>query len=339
MSVIAITQIIESAINVTLTALQGKVQRVVNTGASSITVTLGSGGSTVSVATGAFVDCWYSGTTWYSFLNSTDNVKTAGAQTIADVKTFSSIPVLPASNPTTDNQAVRKKYVDEYFMKYDYIVNSQAKFDALVASGTWLGAKNVLFTTNVTRAAQTTIPATVEKIHTINGAVLTVTGLTTGQYGIGYATRPTDLKFEVKGLNVSASGTGVIYAFKNCTQLTSCTGTGASSNGDGIGFTNCTQLTSCTGTGTGTNNGIGFTNCTQLTSCTGTGTGGTYGIGFNGCAQLTICAGVGTGSTSGCGYINCAYAGFCRKSASSTTSTWGGSNIKIRGCEDVADDA
>jgi len=117
MSVIAITQIIESAINVTLTALQGKVQRVVNTGASSITVTLGSGGSTVSVATGAFVDCWYSGTTWYSFLNSTDNVKTAGAQTIADVKTFSSIPVLPASDPTTDNQAVRKKYADDTFLK------------------------------------------------------------------------------------------------------------------------------------------------------------------------------------------------------------------------------
>jgi len=33
-------------------------------------------------------------------------------QTIAGVKTFSSIPVLPASDPTTDNQAARKAYVD-----------------------------------------------------------------------------------------------------------------------------------------------------------------------------------------------------------------------------------
>ncbi len=33
-------------------------------------------------------------------------------QTIAGIKTFSSIPVLPASNPTTDNQAARKAYVD-----------------------------------------------------------------------------------------------------------------------------------------------------------------------------------------------------------------------------------
>ena len=34
------------------------------------------------------------------------------AQTIAGVKTFSSIPVLPASDPTTSNQAARKAYVD-----------------------------------------------------------------------------------------------------------------------------------------------------------------------------------------------------------------------------------
>ncbi|MBW1953717.1 MAG: hypothetical protein JRI59_08235 [Deltaproteobacteria bacterium] len=33
-------------------------------------------------------------------------------QTVAGVKTFSEIPVLPASDPTTDNQAARKAYVD-----------------------------------------------------------------------------------------------------------------------------------------------------------------------------------------------------------------------------------
>lgn len=36
----------------------------------------------------------------------------SGDETWAGVKTFGSIPVLPASNPTTDNQAVRKAYVD-----------------------------------------------------------------------------------------------------------------------------------------------------------------------------------------------------------------------------------
>lgn len=35
-----------------------------------------------------------------------------GAQTVAGVKTFSSIPVLPSSDPTSANQAARKSYVD-----------------------------------------------------------------------------------------------------------------------------------------------------------------------------------------------------------------------------------
>lgn len=39
-------------------------------------------------------------------------VKLSGNQTVNGVKTFGSIPVLPASNPTTANQAVRKGYVD-----------------------------------------------------------------------------------------------------------------------------------------------------------------------------------------------------------------------------------
>lgn len=44
--------------------------------------------------------------------NLTNNVKTSGDQSVAGVKTFTSIPVLPASDPTTDNQAARKAYVD-----------------------------------------------------------------------------------------------------------------------------------------------------------------------------------------------------------------------------------
>ena len=42
-------------------------------------------------------------------------VNTIDAQTVNGIKTFGSIPVLPASNPTTDDQAVRKKYVDDTF--------------------------------------------------------------------------------------------------------------------------------------------------------------------------------------------------------------------------------
>lgn len=47
--------------------------------------------------------------------DSDDYVDLVSAQTVAGVKTFSDIPVLPNSNPTTDNQAVRKKYADDTF--------------------------------------------------------------------------------------------------------------------------------------------------------------------------------------------------------------------------------
>lgn len=47
-------------------------------------------------------------------LTSLDNaVKISTNQTVAGIKTFTSIPVLPASSPTTDNQAARKKYIDD----------------------------------------------------------------------------------------------------------------------------------------------------------------------------------------------------------------------------------
>ena len=47
-----------------------------------------------------------------------DVMNTSGAETVADIKTFSSIPVLPASNPTTDNQASRKRYIDDNVPDY-----------------------------------------------------------------------------------------------------------------------------------------------------------------------------------------------------------------------------
>jgi len=55
---------------------------------------------------------------------------TENAETVADVKTFSSIPALPASNPTADNELVRKKYVDDNIIPKDleesesYLVDS-----------------------------------------------------------------------------------------------------------------------------------------------------------------------------------------------------------------------
>ena len=41
-----------------------------------------------------------------------NNVDLTNGQTVAGVKTFSSIPVLPASDPTTANELCRKSYID-----------------------------------------------------------------------------------------------------------------------------------------------------------------------------------------------------------------------------------
>jgi len=57
-----------------------------------------------------------------------NTVKTSENQTINGVKTFGSIPVLPASDPQTDNHAVRRRYVDN-------AIN-------YVASGTIIGTVN-----------------------------------------------------------------------------------------------------------------------------------------------------------------------------------------------------
>lgn len=42
-----------------------------------------------------------------------DMVSTTGAQSVGGVKTFTDIPVLPAADPTDDNEAARKSYVDD----------------------------------------------------------------------------------------------------------------------------------------------------------------------------------------------------------------------------------
>lgn len=44
--------------------------------------------------------------------NVTGAVDVTGNQTIDGIKTLSSIPILPGTNPTADNEAVRKAYVD-----------------------------------------------------------------------------------------------------------------------------------------------------------------------------------------------------------------------------------
>jgi hypothetical protein len=62
---------------------------------------------------------------------------TTGDQTITGVKTFSSIPVLPDADPTSDNQAARKWYIDQRIPKDGWMAEA----------GTWLyNVTNVIYT-------------------------------------------------------------------------------------------------------------------------------------------------------------------------------------------------
>lgn len=68
-----------------------------------------------------------------------DTVKTAGNQTIEGIKTFGSVPVLPATDPASDNQAVRKKYVDDRvgnYAKYSYTIADNA-LGTTITTGDW----------------------------------------------------------------------------------------------------------------------------------------------------------------------------------------------------------
>ena len=49
-------------------------------------------------------------------IDSTGFVQTSGNQTVGGTKTFTSIPALPATNPTTANQAVRKGFADATYV-------------------------------------------------------------------------------------------------------------------------------------------------------------------------------------------------------------------------------
>lgn len=70
-------------------------------------------------------------------------VMLTGDQTIADIKTFTSIPVLPASDATTDNQAIRKKQVTDLIaavvIPYILVRDVQAQNTAgqSITAGSW----------------------------------------------------------------------------------------------------------------------------------------------------------------------------------------------------------
>lgn len=64
-------------------------------------------------------------------IDSTGFVQTSGNQTVDGIKTFSSIPVLPSTNPSTANQAVRKGYADATYLGISAKAADADKLDGL----------------------------------------------------------------------------------------------------------------------------------------------------------------------------------------------------------------
>ncbi len=82
----------------------------------------------------------------------TARVSLTGNETIAGVKTFSSIPELPASDPTTANQATRKSYVDVIGQMVDPSLYKNACTCATTANITLSGEQTIDgFATSATR--------------------------------------------------------------------------------------------------------------------------------------------------------------------------------------------
>ncbi len=69
-------------------------------------------------------------------LDSSNFVQTSGSQTIIGEKTFGAIPNLPNADPTTDNQAVRKAYVDSLHTRYAARAYRDATAFSYATSGT-----------------------------------------------------------------------------------------------------------------------------------------------------------------------------------------------------------
>lgn len=64
-------------------------------------------------------------------IDSTGFVQTSGNQTVGGIKTFTSIPALPATNPTTANQALRKGFADATYLGISAKAADSDKLDNL----------------------------------------------------------------------------------------------------------------------------------------------------------------------------------------------------------------
>lgn len=94
--------------------------------------------------TGTYVDS----IDFLNHINDNNRHLTLSGQTFQGVKTFIDIPILPNTNPTTDNQSTRKKYVDDKFVANTILFDGNNKIKTELLPDSILGAVKYMGTWN-----------------------------------------------------------------------------------------------------------------------------------------------------------------------------------------------
>lgn len=218
-------------------------------------------------------------------------------QTITGIKTYSVSPLVPTT-PSGPSAAVAKSYADSLRTVYDKVIRTQAEFDALIASATWLGATSVAlvgqFTLSTANNSGIKIPATVKQIHGFNGAKITITNFvyneTTAKGGLWYATRPSTSGCEIRGVDLDISGDAAV-GFCNCIGLRCSDIIASSSSFNAAGVYDCWDIDSIKSKATAPagKTGYGFININGATKCIDGGSSTDMWAGTNTSIDVNTC--------------------------------------------------
>ena len=130
---------------------------------------------------------------------------------------------------------------------------------------------------------------------------------TTGDWVCGInSDSPSCIDYFFERVSVEISGDTNHAAFRMCSNLISCYGSGIG-NFNNSGFRNCDNLTHCVAYSVGTVSNSGFRDCTNLNNCTATtvNSGAGNNSAFRDCQYISRCNATATGTASNTGFRDC----------------------------------